>query len=93
MAAGDQTDILGRIKALLPFRWFPDITPVLDALLSGVAWALSFIYSLIQYAKLQTRIATASDGFLDLIAFDFFGTSLLRRQQETDVSFRGRILG
>jgi hypothetical protein len=88
---GDQKDILGRIKALLPFRWFPDSTPVLDALLSGVAWALAFIYSLIQYAKLQTRIATATDGFLDLISFDFFGTSLLRRQQETDSSFRGRI--
>jgi hypothetical protein len=73
---GDQTDILGRIKALLPFRWFPDTTPVLDALLSGIAWSLALIYSLIQYAKNQTRIATASDGFLDLISYDFFGINL-----------------
>jgi hypothetical protein len=60
--------------------------------LSGVAWALSFVYSLIHYAKLQTRIKTATDGFLDLISFDFFGTALLRRQQETDGSFRSRIM-
>jgi hypothetical protein len=89
---GDQANILARIKALLPFRWFPDSTPVLDALLSGPAWALAQIYALIQYAKLQTRIATATDGFLDLISYDFFGTSLLRRLQETDSAFRTRIL-
>jgi hypothetical protein len=89
---GDQANILARIKALLPFRWFPDSTPVLDALLSGPAWALAQIFALIQYAQLQTRIATATDGFLDLISYDFFGTSLLRRLQETDNAFRTRIL-
>jgi hypothetical protein len=88
---GDQSDVLGRIKALLPFRWFPDSTPVLDALLSGVAWSLSFAYSLIQYSKLQTRIATATDGFLDLISYDFFGTALARRTQEMDAPYRTRI--
>lgn len=92
MAIGDQTDILKRIKGLLPFRWFPDSTPVLDALLSGPAWALANIYALIQYARLQTRIATATDGFLDLIAYDFFGNTLLRRIQEPDAPFRARIL-
>jgi hypothetical protein len=92
MAVGDQQDMLTRLKALLPNGWFPDSTPVLDALLSGFAWALSLIYSLIQYAKLQTRIATATDGFLDLISFDFFGNNLVRNQQETDAAFRTRIL-
>ena len=89
---GDEQEILGRIKALLPFRWFPDSTPVLDALLSGIAWALALVYSLIVYAKNQTRIATASDGFLDLISYDFFGGNLPRRQQEQDNPFRARIL-
>src|ERR1700722_7829173 len=92
MATGDQNDMLARIKALLPNGWFRGLTPVLDALLSGYAWSLSFIYQLIQYAQLQTRIATATDGFLDLISFDFFGNTLLRRQQEQDNPFRARIL-
>lgn len=92
MATGDQDDVRARIKALLPYRWFPDTTPVLDALLSGFAWGLAQIYALVQYAKLQTRIGTATDGFLDLIAYDYFGTSLQRRQQELDDPFRSRIL-
>ena len=92
MATGDANDIRQRIKALLPARWFPDSTPVLDALLSGFAWSLSFIYDLTQYAKLQTRITTATDGFLDLISYDFFGNTLPRRIQEFDNPFRARIL-
>jgi hypothetical protein len=88
---GDADDILSRIKALLPRGWFPDSTPVLDALLSAHAWCLSFVYSLIQYAKSQTRIATATDGFLDLISYDFFGGNLPRRAQEQDDPFRTRI--
>lgn len=92
MATGDKSDFLTRIKSLLPRGWFGDTTPVLDALLSGLAWSLSFVYALIQYAKLQTRIATATDGFLDLISFDFFGSNLPRRLQEMDAAFRARIL-
>jgi hypothetical protein len=92
MATGDANDCLTRIKSLLPNRWFPDSTPVLDALLAGAAWALSLIYSLVQYAQIQTRIATATDGFLDLISFDFFGNNLPRNQQELDAPFRARIL-
>jgi hypothetical protein len=41
--------------------------------------------------RLQTRIATATDGFLDLIAFDFFGTKLPRRPNQTDASYRSNI--
>lgn len=92
MATGDADDMLSRIKALLPAGWFKGDTPVLDAVLSAAATGLSFIYSLIDYAKLQTRIATATDGFLDLISFDFFGGSLPRRKQEMDGSFRARII-
>lgn len=92
MATGDQADITRRIKALLP-RWFgAGDTPVLDALLQGPAWALSFIYDLAAYAKLQTRIRTATDGWLDLIAGDFFGARLMRRAGQGDVSYRSTIL-
>jgi hypothetical protein len=89
---GDSDNMLTRLKALLPRGWFGDTTPVLDALLSGFAWSLSFIYSLIQYAKSQARIATATDGFLDLISYDFFGGNLPRKSQEMDAPFRARIL-
>lgn len=92
MATGDQTDMLARLKGALPLSWFKDETPTLDALLSGIAWALAFVYGLISYAQLQTRIGTAKDGFLDLISADFFGTSLLRRNAEMDTSYRPRIL-
>ena len=83
--------ILDRLKALLPAQWFQDATPVLDTVLSGVGKGLSDVYDLTVYAKLQTRISTATDLFLDLIAFDFFGGTLPRRTGESDPAFRTRI--
>jgi len=92
MATGDTTDIITRLKALLPNGWFQDATPILDGVLTGIATVLAQVYSLTNYAKLQTRIATATDGFLDLISFDFFGSLLPRKPQELDSPFRSRIL-
>lgn len=91
MATGDSSDVLGRLKAVLP-RWFPDASPILDGLMSGFASASSWIYSLILYARLQTRIVTATDGWLDLIAFDFFGRTFRRKTNQTDAAFRSAIL-
>ena len=91
MSSGDQADFVARLKGVIPNGWFPDSTPVLDAILNGLAYCLSFIYSLNSYAKLQTRIATAVDGFLDLVAFDYFGNLLGRRTNENDTSLRARI--
>lgn len=92
MATGDQQDFISRIKSTLP-PWFGSgSTPVLDALLSGPARALSFAYSLIQYSKLQMRIKTATDGWLDLMSADYFGSMLPRFTAESDDSFRARIL-
>lgn len=126
---GSQFDLLGRLKAVLPGKWFPNTpvaqqqnvtitdtngnyitdysgnplfggalptviasnSPVLDGLLSGVSWVWSQSYALLQYVKLQTRIATASGMFLDIIALDFFGTFIARRNAETDTSLRTRI--
>jgi hypothetical protein len=91
MTAGTQSDIVTRIKAVLPNGWFSGSTPILDGVLNGIASALAQVYNLTSYARLQTRIATATDGFLDLISFDYFGTSYPRKPMESDSAFRGRI--
>jgi len=91
MATGDQQDILQRLKSTLP-PWFGDETPIIDGLLNGFAWAGSFVYGLIQYVRLQSRIKTATDAFLDMISADFFGIMLLRKINESDIRFRIRII-
>jgi hypothetical protein len=93
MATGDSADVLGRLKAVLP-RWFGDFAqaPVVRALLAGFAQTQSFVYSLYGYAALQTRIKVATDGWLDLIASDYFGSSVFRHSGETDAAFRSQII-
>lgn len=91
MSIGDQSDMFSRLKATLP-RWFSDTTPILDAVLYGWATTWAFVYSLYAYAKLQTRISTATDGWLDMIAGDWFGAFLQRRSGQTDASYRALIL-
>jgi hypothetical protein len=91
MATGDQPDILSRLTALLPAGWFPDKSPFQDGVMAGAANMGAFIYSLIAYARRQLRIGTATDGFLDLIARDFFGDRLPRRTNELDDPYRARI--
>jgi hypothetical protein len=81
------------MKAVLPIRWFADSTPVLDGVLSGLASAWSWIYSLLLYVQTQTRIATATDVWLDIIASDFFGSRLQRRSGQSDDAFRLLIQG
>jgi hypothetical protein len=88
---GDTNDMLARLAALLPLRWFPDATPVLSAVLSGLSDGWAWLYTMLGYVREQTRIATATDSFLDLISQDFLGGSLSRRFGETDSAFRARI--
>jgi hypothetical protein len=88
---GDASDMIARLQALLPLRWFPDVTPVLSALLAGLSDGWAWLYTLLGYVRQQTRIATATDSFLDLISQDFFGGILPRRFGETDTAFRARI--
>lgn len=88
---GDQDDMLARLKANLP-PWFPSDSTIVDGALTGLAYLFAFVYSLIKYAELQTRIRTATGGWLDLIAADFFGADLLRSAGQGDTSFRTRIL-
>lgn len=92
MATGDQQDMFGRLKNLLPPGWFGDSNPILNALAWGYAQALAWGYTLYLYAKAQTRIKTASDGWLDMIALDFFGSGLIRYSSQGDDSYRNRIL-
>lgn len=87
MATGDSNDILQRLKATVP-RWFSDTTPILDAVLTGWATTWTFVYSLYSYAKLQTRLLTATDGWLDLISGDYFGNAVQRKPAQTDASYR-----
>ena len=89
--SGSQSDMLWRLKAVLPTRWFPDTTPILDAMLGGVASGWAWVYDLYTYAQQQTRIASASDVWLDIIAQDFFGAALGRRPNEVDSAYRARI--
>ena len=93
MAAGDQSDFTSRLQQLLPHGWFSGGTvPIRDALLQGMSSALSFVFVLLAYVRNQTRIGTATDGFLDMIAGDFFGASLPRANNQSDTSFRSRII-
>ena len=88
---GDTTDILSRLKSVLPARWFGDTTPILDAVLAGLANAWCGLYTLLRDIQAQTRIATASGIFLDIAAKDYFGISLPRRAGEADSAFSARI--
>lgn len=91
MATGDRADMERRISQLLP-PWFGDDNPLRDALVTGAAAVLMFVYGLYAYARSQTRVATATGIWLDIIARDFYGSTLLRASGQSDDSFRLAIL-
>ncbi len=90
MAIGDTDDFITRLSAGLPANWFADDAPILNAVLTGFGSAWSSLYSTLAYVKLQTRIATATDVWLDGAAVDFLA-SFPRRQNETDADYSLRI--
>src|SRR6185312_5399647 len=92
MATGDSDDLLGRVKKVLPRRWFSFIAPYRDAVIGGLADGAAWCYSWFAFLRSQSRIASASGLFLDLIGWDFFGGRFTRRNGETDNSWRPRIL-
>jgi hypothetical protein len=86
------TEILARLKAVAP-KWFGYAdTPIIDAVLSGAAVGAADITGQLDDVHLQTRIRTATGANLDMIAADFFGRRIRRNRNETDGSFRRRIL-
>ena len=88
---GDQADFVQRLRTVLPARWFGDVTPILDTVLNGLAAGWVFVHELLQYTRRQTRVSTASDVWLDLVARDFFGHTVTRMIGQTDPAFRTRI--
>lgn len=91
MATGDRDDQLARLKGLLP-PWFGDASRLVDSVLSAFSTIQAFLYDAIQFTKLQTRIKTATGGWLDLIAADFFGSGAARSLGQSDTSFRSVII-
>ena len=91
MSTGDSADILGRVKRLIPNRWFAWVAPNRDAILGGLSDLAAWIYAFIGYARLQSRIATATGPWLDVISYDYLGRYLPRNGM-TDQAFRTRIL-
>lgn len=64
------------------------MSPLLDALRSGVSGLFAFLYAIFQYLKKQTRLATATDGFLDLWGSDYLGLNVRRETGQSDASYR-----
>ena len=89
---GDRADMVARLRAVLPPRWFSDTAPVLEGVLAGIAEIWARMYALLEAVRRQTRIATAEATFLDMISADLFGLRLRRRGGEGDFAFRVRIL-
>lgn len=91
MSTGDVKDMAARIAATLP-PWVPTSLPIINAVLTGIAKGFSSVYVLLQFMRAQSRVRTASGGFLDLISLDYFGTNMVRRTGEPDATFQARLL-
>lgn len=88
---GDIQDMLYRLKATLPTRWFQGLTPILDGVLTGLANTWTQVFGLLDFAQRQTRLATATDRFVDGISQDLLGNQLPRRATEPDANYRLRV--
>jgi len=71
--------------------WYSDENPVLDAINTGFGYIASYVYGLLLYARLQTRIQTSTDVFLDYTCEDFFGDILERCPGESDADLLSSI--
>ncbi len=82
-----------RIRRILPRGWFaePGSTPILDGILAGLGYAHAQLSNWIQFSRLQIRLATCTDDFLDALCADFLGTRIYRADNERDAAFRVRI--
>jgi hypothetical protein len=87
---GSAADILRRLRSLFPRRWAADVSPVRDAVFGGIGDSLSWLYAQQQTVKAGTRRAGAVGYLLDIDAYGFFGDVFLRRNGETDTSWRQR---
>ncbi len=87
---------LSKLIALTPKNWYSDAALAFGGVYYGFILIAALEYGLfgdnINFVQLQTRISTATGGFLDLVSQDFLGSSLPRLPGEPDSSFRTRIL-
>lgn len=90
ISTGTSSDIVSRVKALIPNRWFRFVAPYRDAILGALADMAAWNYSWILYARAQTRMATAYGIWLDILAYDFLGRFLVRNGIADD-TFRALI--
>ncbi|MBR0693690.1 hypothetical protein [Bradyrhizobium lablabi] len=89
-APSTSDDIVARVKKLIPHRWFRWVAPYRDAIIGGLADSAAWNFTLIAYAKAQTRLATAYGIWLDIFCYDFLGGALTRSGLQDD-SFRAVI--
>ncbi len=78
----------------LPKGWFSSVatsTGIIGAILAGYAWSFNYVMGIAQFVALQIYLQTTTGGFLDLWAYDFLGTFVLRKEGESDLSFRNRV--
>lgn len=92
MATGDANDMASRMLRVLPAKWFPDTAPVLNSILQGFGAGFAFIYQQIQALQAQSRMATSSDSWVDLLVADYRGGELVRRPGESDAKYLARFL-
>ena len=98
----NQTTLAQRLTSLLPQSWFSSAAlttnagvnnnGIVGSIMQGVGAVLALIYNQLQYAKLQSRLATASDVQVDLASIDFFAYGWPRYYGETDRAFATRII-
>ena len=85
-------DFASRLRLALPGRWFSDVAPVLDGLLTGLGAGWATLFGLLDEVRLLSRLRTITGVYLDLAGADYFGARLLRRLGEEDGAYRGRII-
>jgi hypothetical protein len=89
----DTPDFVERLRSSLPKRWFAPEAATVGSLLSSLASSWEYLYGLLQYVLIQSRISTATGPWLDLASLDYLGHRLPRRASEPDLNYSGRIRG
>ncbi|UGY15102.1 hypothetical protein HAP48_0042360 [Bradyrhizobium septentrionale] len=90
MATGDSDDILRRVRRLLPRRWWQWGAPLRDTILGGLSDLAAWCFDWTTYARKQTRLATATGIWLDVLCYDFLQRHLTRGSASDEV-FRALI--
>lgn len=90
-AVGTPDDIARRVNLLIPFRWFSLGARIKNAIVGGISDAASWSYSWITYVRQQLRVVSATGPWLDVVAFDYFNSYIMRKQGQSDAIFRSII--